>query len=125
MGTKIASIGYQLPPVRVSNADWREKFAPKTEIMGNEFTRFIAEPPTTLAEMVDNVASRLATPRPAPFPGRADRSYLCWPPRYACRWSFNSRTLIGLRSPTHPLEESWHRTVCGGTYGHRRSSSCR
>lgn len=43
MGTKIASIGYQLPPVRVTNDDWRDKFAPKAEILGNEFTRFIAE----------------------------------------------------------------------------------
>lgn len=43
MTTKIASIGYQLPPVRVTNDDWRERFAPKAEILGNEFTRFIAD----------------------------------------------------------------------------------
>lgn len=43
MGTKIVSVGYQLPPIRVTNEEWREKFAPATEILGNEFTRFIAQ----------------------------------------------------------------------------------
>lgn len=43
MGTRIASIGYQLPPIRVGNEDWTEKFAPKTQILENEFTRFISD----------------------------------------------------------------------------------
>ncbi len=75
MGTKIASIGYQLPPVRVTNEDWREKFAPKAEILGNEFTRFIAdgieqrfymEP----GALVDEIAAAAATDclRRADFP---------------------------------------------------------
>lgn len=43
MGTKIASIGYQFPPLRVTNEMWQERFAAKTELLGNDFTRFISQ----------------------------------------------------------------------------------
>lgn len=43
MGTRITAIGYELPPLRVSNDRWRSEFATKHEIMSNEFTRFISE----------------------------------------------------------------------------------
>jgi 3-oxoacyl-[acyl-carrier-protein] synthase-3 len=43
MGTRIASIGYVLPPLRVSNDTWREQFASKVELSSNEFSRFISD----------------------------------------------------------------------------------
>ena len=43
MSTKIISIGYKFPPFRVTNEIWQEQFAPKTQLMSNEFTRFISE----------------------------------------------------------------------------------
>ncbi len=43
MGTKIRSIGYQFPAIKITNDIWRERFAPKTKLMSNEFTRFISE----------------------------------------------------------------------------------
>jgi len=66
MGTKIASIGYQFPRVRVSNEEWSGKFAPKTPLLGNDFTRFIAEGVEQRFYMepgalVDEIAAEAAT----------------------------------------------------------------
>jgi 3-oxoacyl-[acyl-carrier-protein] synthase III len=43
MGAKIVSMGYAFPPLRVTNELWREQFATKKELLGNEFTRFITD----------------------------------------------------------------------------------
>jgi 3-oxoacyl-[acyl-carrier-protein] synthase-3 len=43
MGIKISAIGFYKPKVYVSNAIWREKFAPPVEISGHEFARMVTE----------------------------------------------------------------------------------
>lgn len=43
MGTKMVSIGYELPSIRVSNEVWRDRFAAKFELSTNEFSRFISD----------------------------------------------------------------------------------
>jgi len=43
MGTKITSIGYELPSLRVTNDIWRDRFATKVELSTNEFSRFISD----------------------------------------------------------------------------------
>jgi 3-oxoacyl-[acyl-carrier-protein] synthase-3 len=43
MGTKMISIGYELPPNRISNEVWRDRFAAKVELSTNEFSRFVSD----------------------------------------------------------------------------------
>jgi 3-oxoacyl-(acyl-carrier-protein) synthase III len=43
MGTKITSIGRELPKIRVTNDVWREQFATQHELLTNEFSRFISD----------------------------------------------------------------------------------
>jgi len=59
MGAKIASIGYQLPPIRVSNADWTEKFAPRAELLGND------QPGTAPMKLWDELLGFEAARRPS------------------------------------------------------------